>query len=394
MKRFFLVFGLAGMLLAFCPLSFAGFHVMTNDDNCGATGNTSTTYQLEENTGILKLTKVSKTGGEGNCGGYFTQGGVGLAQDDHCVFVFDGGSSDIASFEIPGMTKVGNYSNVALNGTGGGSVVETANKKFLYATYGGSENIGAWSVSTSCALTFIGSYVPSVGPDDYAGIQVTQNGRALLISATNHGAVEMFSITPTTGALTDRGFVAVNTFSDCASAGCFPQAIDITEDGKVAVIGNGSVAAASVFTVNIGSTSLSNAQYWSLANSANVVDVSYPFLSQAAFSGNGLLYLGGNGAQGNVPGVIAANFSETGPSLSVAATTPIVSAGSAGVNGEIHGLTDNPYTTPLMVVAEWSNTLQSFAINSDGTLTPSTQGPLVDPNANGALSFAIYPPLR
>jgi hypothetical protein len=394
MKRYFAAFGLASMLLIFCPLSFAGFHVMTNDDNCTASGNTSTTYQLEENTGILKLTKVSKTGGEGNCGGYLTQGGVGLAQDDHCVFVFDGGSSDIASFQIPGMTKVGNYSNPALNGAGGGSVLETANKKFLYATYGGSENIGAWAVSASCALTFIGSYVPSIGPDEYAGIQVTQNGRALLISATNHGAVEMFTINPTSGVLTDKGSIALNKFSDCASAGCFPQAIDITGDSKVAVIGNGSVTEASVFTVNIGSAGLSNAKFWNMTNSANIAGLSFPFLSQAAFSGNGLLYLGGTGYNSGIAGVVAANFTETGPSLSVATTTTIVPAGSGGVNGEIHGLTDNPYTTPLMVVAEWNNTLESFAINSDGTLTPSTQGPLVDPNANGALSFAIYPPLR
>ncbi len=394
MKRFLVVFGLAATLLAFCPLSFAGFHVMTNDDNCSAASNTSTTYQLAENTGILSLTKVTKTGGRGTCGGYFSQGGVGLSQDDHCVFVFDGGSSDIASFQIPGMTKIGNYSNLAVNGAGGGSVVEASNKKFLYATYGGSENIGAWSVGTNCALTFIGSYQASVGPDQYDGLQVTPNSKALLVSATNHGAVEMFIINPTTGALTDKGFVSVNTFSDCATAGCFPQSIDITEDSKVAVIGNASATEASVFTVNIGNTGLSNAKFWNMTNSANISGLSYPFLSLAAFSGNGLLYLGGTGYEGGNAGVVAANFTETGPSLSVATTTTIVAAGSGGVNGQIHGLTNNPFTTPLMVVSEWFNTLQSFAINPDGTLTPSSQGPVVDPNANGALSFGVYPPLR
>jgi len=392
MKRCFGVLALASMVLIFCPLSFAGFHVFTNDDNCAAAGNTSTSYQLAENTGILSVTKVTKLGGLGSCGGYFSQGGVGITQDDHCAFFFDGGSSDIAALQIPGFTRVGNYANSAVNGSGGGSLVEASNKKFLYVTYGGSQNIGAWSVGTNCALSFIGSYQPSVGPDTYDGIQVTPTGKALLVSATNHGAVEMFTINLTTGALTDKGFIAVNTFSDCATAGCFPQAIDITKDGKVAVIGNASTES-SVFTVDIGSTGLTNAKFWNMTNSANIANLSFPFLSAAAFAGNGPLYLGGTGYDGGVAGVVTANFSET-TGLTLATTTPIVPAGSGGVNGEIQGLTNNPYTTPLMVVSEWYNTLQAFAINSDGTLTATSQGPVVDANANGALSFYIYPPLR
>ena len=89
---------------------------------------------------------------------------------------------------------------------------------------------------------------------------------------------------------------------------------------------------------------------------------------------------------GSQPGEVTASFSETGKSITSKASTPISSP--VDYQGLIAA------TGKLMVVSEWFNTLQVFTINSNGTLTATTQGPVVNENANGAYSFFIYPNTR
>jgi len=388
LKKVLVVFALAGMVLIVCSTSLASSHVITNDDNCTSTSNTSSIYSLNTTTGALTLGRVLQTGGQGDCGGFFAQAGAAIAQSAKCLFIYDGGTSDIAAFQVPALTKTGNYTNAALNGAfPGGSVALTPNGKFLYATYAGSENVGAWSVGTNCVLTFIAAYTASAGPDAYAGLKVTPNGGALLVSAVDLGDIEMFNINPTTGVLTDVGFVAVNTFSACATDGCLPEGIDITKDSKMAVIGNVSVTEPIVFTVQITATGLTSAKLWNMTNTPNIENLDVPWLSAAAYAGNGPAYLSGSGYAGGVPGVITAAFNETS-GLTLTAATQIASAGSDGIDGEIQS------TGTWMVVSEWFNTLQTFTINANGTLTVSSQGPVTDPNANGALSFFIFPSTR
>ncbi len=389
MKKFLVVLALAGFTLFLCSTSFAATaHVITNDDNCTSTSNTSSIYSLNTTTGALGLLKTVQTGGQGDCGGFFSAAGVAVASNAKCMFIYDGGTSDIAAFQLPALTKTGNYSNAALNGAfPGGSVSLTPNGKFLYATYGGSLNIGAWSVGTNCALTFINSYTASAGADTYSHLKVTPNGGALLVAAVDLGDIEMFNINATTGALTDVGFLAVNTFSPCASAGCFPEGIDITKDNKIAIIGNASVTEPIVFTVKITPTGLAGAKLWNMTNTPNIENIDVPWMSAAAYAGNGQVYLSGSGFAGGVPGVITANFTETAGLTQIAATQ-IASGGSGGIDGEIQT------TGNIMVVAEWFNALQTFTINANGSITPTAQGVVVDNNANGAISFDIFPTTR
>jgi hypothetical protein len=391
MKNFRLVLALAGMLLFVCSTSFASkIRVVTNDDNCTTTSNTSSIYALDATTGALTLDKVLQTGGQGDCGGFFSNIGVTVTQNPQCLFVYDGGTNDIATWQARGgLKKVGNFTNSAVNGAfPGGSVAVSPNGKFLYATYGGSENIGAWSVGSDCSLTFINAYVAKAGADTYSALKVTPSGSALLVSAVDLGDIEMFGINASTGTLNDLGFVPVNTFSDCASAGCFPEGIDITQDNKVAIIGNASVTEPIVFTVNLASTGLSNALLWNMTNTPNIENVDIPWFSAAAYAGNGPVYLSGSGFDGGVPGVITAAFSESGPTLTLTAATQITSGGSGGIDGQVET------TGNLAVVSEWFNALQTFTINSDGTLTPTSQGAVIDNNADGALSLFIFPETR
>jgi hypothetical protein len=77
----------------------------------------------------------------------------------------------------------------------------------------------------------------------------------------------------------------------------------------------------------------------------------------------------------------------SGSGITVGPSTAITTSPSGYI-----GLAES--TGNWMVVSEWFNQLQTFKINANGTLTASAQGPVVDNNADGALSFFIYPNTR
>jgi len=237
MKKSVLLFALVGMVLIVCSTSFAATtYVITNDDNCAAASNTSSIYTLNTSTGALKLTKTLQTGGLGNCGGFFAGVQASITQDTKCLYIADGGTSDIAAFKVPALTKVGNYSNAAVNGGfPGGSMALTPNGKFLYVSYGVTLNIGAWQRNADCSLTFVNAYTAKAGADTYSNLVVDPSGKGLIVSVTDIGALELFLINQTTGALTDLGFTNLNNLSSCASNGCFPTGIDITK-GELAIV--------------------------------------------------------------------------------------------------------------------------------------------------------------
>ncbi len=206
MKKSLVVLALVGMVLLVCSTSFAATsYVVTNDDNCIATSNTSSIYTLNTTSGSLALYKTLTTGGLGNCGGFFATVGNGITQNAKCLFVMDGGTNDIAAFTVPALAKVGNYSNAAvMAGYPGGSMAITPNSKSLYATYAGTENIGAWSIGTGCTLTFIAAYQASFGADTYSNLIVDPTGAGLIVSVDDLGALEAFAI-QANGSLTDLG---------------------------------------------------------------------------------------------------------------------------------------------------------------------------------------------
>ncbi|SRR5579872_1287852 len=373
---------------------FAGTsYVVTNNDN--ASGNSSTIYTLNTSTGALTHLMDLPTGGTGEGGGYFATVGNGAAVTGTvgCLLLNDTGSSDVASFKVNltnlNITKVGNYTNSAVfDAFPGGSVAASPNGKFLYVTYGGSENIGAWAVNADCSLTFIAAYQASVGADTYDGIRVTPNGADLLVTAPDFSSVEMFSINQTTGALTDLGFANFGSLSSCVSFACYPAGIDITADNQAAIFGNYSLLAPSVLAAQITPTGLKNPTYFALSNTGTLTtNDNVPFLSAAAYHGAGPLFLGFSGTgSGSQPGVVTATLSEASRSITGKANTPISS--SVDYQGLIAS------TGNFMVVSEWFNILQVFTINSDGTLTPTSQGPVTNNSASGAYSFFIYPNTR
>lgn len=384
MKKPVLLFALLGMVLIVCSTSFATTYVITNDDNCAVASNTSSIYTLNASTGALKLTKTLQTGGLGNCGGFFAGVQASITQDTKCLYIADGGTSDIAAFKVPALTKVGNYTNASVNGAfPGGSMALTPNGKFLYVSYGGTLNIGAWQRNADCSLTFIKAYVAKAGADTYSNLVVDPSGKGLIVSVTDLSALELFLINQTTGALTDLGFTNLNNVAGCASAGCFPTGIDITK-GELAIV---ATADNNAITTQLSGKKpyFTKVTYVDLSGVPLINDETVWLSSSAYKTGTGPVYFGFSGDGGDPYGVMTASLSSSG--ITVGASTAITTSPSAFI-----GLAES--TGSWMVVSEWFNQLQTFKINGNGTLTASAQGPVVDANANGALSFFIFPNTR
>jgi hypothetical protein len=387
MKKSLVVLALVGMVLLVCSTSFAATgYVVTNDDNCIATSNTSSIYTLNTTTGNLALYKTLTTGGLGNCGGFFATVGNGITQNAKCLFVMDGGSNDIAAFTVPALAKVGNYSNAAVvAGYPGGSMAITPNSKSLYATYAGTENIGAWSIGTGCTLTFIAAYQASFGADTYSNLIVDPTGAGLIVSVDSLGALEAFAI-QANGSLTDLGSANLNNTACAQNDGCFPAGLDINKK-EFLVVGN-STLGASGFTTQLQATSpyFTKVTYVPLPNSAALVNNEVPWMDKAAYTtGTGNVYWGFSGFGAGYPaGVLQSSLA--GGVVKPGTATSITSPN--GYDGTIQN------TGKWMVVSEWFNQLQVFSIGNNGGLTATTQGPVTDANADGALSFFIYPSTR
>jgi len=352
-------------------------YVITNDENPSA--NSATAYTLNTTTGALTLTRILHTGGKALGGGFLGATGTVVASNAHCVFVADTGSNDIAAFTSPGYNLVGRFSNPAVsfsaNGEGG-SIALAPNGRSLYGAYTGSMNIGAWAVSSSCSLTFIAAYVPSVGADFFAYLAVAPSGSYLVVSAPDHEAAELFVIAKN-GGLTDEGSVSFTANSTCASIGCFPTGIDITKDSTVVVFGNATLEA-SALSVNVGSGGFSNPQVWDLTNSSGATGATVPFFSAAGYAGSGALYFSMNSGA-----VVTAQFTESPLSITVTNSNVI----TQGLPIDTIAATGN-----TMVVAEVPNQIGVFRINSDGSLTLLEN--TTDNNAEPGFSLSVYPNTR
>lgn len=389
MKKLLGVF--AALLL--CASSYAATtYVLTNDDNPSA--NSGTLYTFNTTTGALTQATVLKTGGTGLGGGFFAAYGSSVSKSATCAFIIDNGSNDVAAFQhtSSGITKIGNYSNSALNlnGYAGGSLALAPNGKTLYVSYSGSLNIGVWSVASNCALTLAQTFVPTAGADVFGALAVDPSGHALVVGSDSFLAADLATINQTTGKLTDAGSLNFSSVGNCPNVGCYPAGIDFTKDSKVVLFGNATISAASILSASLSTKGLSNGQYWDFSsNSAGVGNVNIPFLSAAGYAGNGALYLGasGYGPDGIASGEITAKFVESPLSITMVNSTFIS-------NPDEYQFTIAS-TGNTMLAAEYPNLLESFSINSDGSLTALKTTTDKQASSSGSgLNFVFYPSTR
>jgi WD40 repeat protein len=378
------------VILALCATSMAGSVplpvVLTNDDNPQAGANSATAYHLVTSNGTMTFLKKLSTGGTGLGGGYLANTGTSIQSNGNCVFVVNTGSDTISSFAAPNYTKTGDAGIPGMFSTFGfgGSIALAPNGKLLVSGNSGTLNISTWSVAANCKLTHLADYTPSIGPDYFSAIAFNPAGTAVVVPAPDYEGVELFKVN-TNGTLTDINNVDWTGVAACIN-GCYPAGMDFTNDGKVIVFGNASIAQSSVLTVNVGQTGLFSPQSWDLSNAANVGNPNVPWFSKTGAAGSGPLYVGfsGYGPNNIASGEVTASFTESPLSItytnSTAITTPQQYLGGIRTIGS------------LMVVAIFPNLLQTAQVNADGSLT---MGPTTtDANGAGLLSISVYPNSR
>jgi hypothetical protein len=389
MKKRSVVLALILVIVGLGGASFAATeYVVTNDDYVFA--NSASVYELNTTTGVLKLVTVLETGGLGMPQG-FAQNNVldveqAISPSAACVFVLDPQSNDIASFsKALNYAEVGRYSNSAVNSSyNGGSLALTPNGKFMYVSYSGSQNLGAWTVNPDCSLTFIAAYVPSEGSGPFSTLRVSPNSSYLVVPYGSDA--ELFTIDQNSGVLTDIGFVSY-TLTTCRSyPSCLPTGIDFTRDSKIVIFGNGA-SYPSALTAEITPNGLVQPRAWSLPSPQRLIATEYPFLSAAGYAGSGSLYFGAS--ETNPPkqyhaGILTTNFTEEPLSITVTNGTVIDPPNMIDCAIAVTG--------DLMVIAQYYNQIAVFKINPDGTVTQLST--TTDSHAGSLFSLSVFPNTR
>jgi len=366
-----------------CLSSFAATeHVLANNNN--SLGNSVVWYDLNTKTGHLKMVSVLDTHGKG-WGGEADLSGVqqAISPDAGCIFALDLLSSDIAAFSrATGYKRVGNYFDQNLvSNADGDSIALSPNGRFLYASYTGSDSIGVWRVNSDCSLALITQFggITSLGP-----LEVTPSGTYLLARGGS-GASE-FAIDHATGSITYLGTVAFSSGPCSGGPACMPYGIQVAKDNKLVMFASFPPDVRSTFpvmlTAQITSSGLINPKVRALTTEKDLRFNIFPFLSAAAYEGNGTIYLGVTTGGVSTPGVLTADFTEKPLHFAVTNSTVVQpQVGNIAVTGNV------------MVIAEYPNQIGVFRIQKDGSLKLLSTT-TIDEQGEGLFSLSIFPNTR
>jgi hypothetical protein len=396
MRKFLVLLSLVAMVAALSSLSFAAITlpvVLAADDNPTAGANSATAFNVNTTNGHLTLVAQLKTGGTGLGGGYFANTGTAITSNGSCVWVTNTGSDTITSFAAPSYAKTGDAGIPGMFSTNGagGSIAVAPNGKFLVSGNSGTLNISLWNVGASCKLTHVADYTPSGGADFISPVGITPDNTGVVVPLPDFESVEFYSVGAS--GLTDVNNLAYASLSACA-AGCFPTGMDFTNDSKVVVFGDATTGQNAVMTANIGAGGLSNAQVFSVNNSAGAMNPNVPWFSKNGAAGNGELYIGMSGFSTGIPsGEVTTMFTESPLNITVEGNGTLI-PNSTNFQGAIRsiGATGSGSGGGGLLVAQDPNTIQAVGILSGGHLF---LGPVTtDPNAAGLLSIEVYPNTR
>jgi len=381
MRRIILALAVVSLV---ATLSFAGNggHLLINNDNFN--GN-SADIDTVSSSGSLALMATVQTNGFGSGGGYFAAPRNAVGQNLKCFFVSDNGSSDIAAFKIPSLARVStNFSNPALAGSLGIGLATSPNGKFLYSAWSGSDNIAVLAIASDCSLTLVGS--PVSQPDEVADITISHDGKVLVTSYPNIGGAQAYKLNPSTGAMTPLGGEFVMSSLSGCSVGCFPTAIDGDNSDKNWIFGNATLAGPYSVQLTLSPTGFTGGTVTNYPSSG-LQNVETPWLSPAARTGSGNIYLGASGFGSFYPaGIIVGTYSAGTITYNSATGAPsgtyyagnVQTIGATGTGSPITQISSNSSAvntvTSYTVSGTTLTTAHSLTTSSSGSYAFSTNG--------------------
>lgn len=308
------LFIFAAASLALGAAAFAGtakpHYAITNNDNPGA--NTATVFKLTGRT--LTVSQTLQTGGMGLGTGYFSNSRAAIQSNGKCLFLSDGGSNDIASFQGKYNSTTGELtfprppSRIASGGTAsieGIGLAATPDGKLLFASLDVDEKIAIFTIGPQCELTAQGT-TADLG-DNVGPMGITNDGKVLIVPGPNQSFVDAFTISDAPPYLVPLGSqVQLNSvIPSCHTVRCFPAGVaisDVDGNGNATIVLGNRVQPAPYFitmTMNeiagIFALSANNFPITTPDNPAPI-NVESPFYSSAGVTGNGFIYFSAGGA--------------------------------------------------------------------------------------------------
>lgn len=334
--------------------------------------------------GSLVLKEQVQTEGSGIGGGYFGLNRIVVLNDSagSCAYASNATTGNITGVSIdalqPGGSTFGSSSDTGIsNGIG-----LAINAQYLYASFSDSSNIGTFQVQPGCALSFVND-VTVTGLQGGVVTGMAIHG-SLMIATYGDGSIESFNIS--SGPPVSNGDKQNSTAYNRSQGATYPNAIDISKDGRFAIFGDTSTSD-SIEVSDISSGKLAPTVVFNLGTSINSSNI---LLSPDET----LLYIANT--QGDV--ITAAFFDQSTGKISRGCTSNrikgysvqwsyLASMGTASQTG----------TGDVLYVAEFSGQ-SSIAmirvVSSDGkcALTELPNSPVADPESAGLLSITSFPP--
>lgn len=374
----------AGICLLSVIATAAGspHYLITNDDRSGNFFSNSLTFYTIEADGQLTLKQQVLIGVTGLPGGYFPSNRVVVldASGNQCAF-----ASDAATGEIDGV----NVSNLTFAAHARGSSGDTGlsngiglalNAQYLYASFTDSGTIGTFQIQAGCSLSFVGDV--TVGGLQGGIIDGMAVHGDMLVATYGDGSIESFSLEDVTPI--SNGDKQNSTGSRGGSS--YPSAVDITQDGRFALFGDTSTSIM-IEVSDLSSGKLSKTVvYQSSAsiNSSNIMlspDETMLYISNtqgdritAAFFDNKT----GTLSEGCVSGLLKGYSS---------AWSYLAGLGLASTAGKGQGVYVAEFGAPSSIAEVRVN-----ASNGKCSMAEAPASPILDPNSQGLLSIATFPP--
>jgi len=370
------------MLSVIATAAASPHYLITNDDRSGNFFSNSLTFYTIEADGQLTLKQQVLIGVTGLPGGYFPSNRVVVldASGNQCAF-----ASDAATGEIDGV----NVSNLTFAAHARGSSGDTGlsngiglalNAQYLYASFTDSGTIGTFQIQAGCSLSFVGDV--TVGGLQGGVIDGMAVHGDMLVATYGDGSIESFSLEDVTPI--SNGDKQNSTGSRGGSS--YPSAVDITQDGRFALFGDTSTSIM-IEVSDLSSGKLSKTVvYQSSAsiNSSNIMlspDETMLYISNtqgdritAAFFDNKT----GTLSQGCVSGLLRGYSS---------AWSYLAGLGLASTAGNGQGVYVAEFGAPSSIAEVRVN-----ASNGKCSMAEAPASPVLDPNSQGLLSIATFPP--
>ncbi len=352
-------------------------YVITNDDP-------GVSFYTIAPDGALTLRQQVPIGGFGNVAGLFGTNRIRALDsgNQQCVYASVASTGEIVGIAVATLTVEGSATGSPTDGgTSNGSGL-AINSQYLYASFTDSNTIGTFSVEAGCSLAFLDDV--SVGGLAGGIINGMEIHGAMLIATYTDGSIESFDISA--GTPVSHGDKQYSTATLSSLDATYPNAIDITSDGRFAIFGDTSTSVV-VEVSDISSGTLTPTVVYTTEASINSSNV---MLSPDET----LLYvINTQGAS-----VSALFFDKTTGTLSEGCKSGPVKGQSvnwsylAGL-----GLVSESGTGGGVYVAEYGSTsgVAQVSLTVTGqrcSLQEVTGSPFVDPNTLGLLSIGTFPP--